>query len=367
MACDDAAPQKLGRRFALILGNGAYTQKAPLSKTVATALEMQRKLIAMGFHVVCGIDKDLCGMRTTTLQWLQIVSAAADAIDVAQPADKDALLLMFVYCGHGSADRLFPIDVCKKPAHEDVFCFFEDFLFRLYDVLSFNVQLRRDLPHTRRPGQLGNENPVWEWRQWPAQVVSIIESCRRLSKEEQHAYESQKARIANGRRHLLPCMASLRPDLAPMGGADWDAARLSFLAQLGPNSPQMLLALSSESSTPSYDVVYLRSIVEQIDRPVKLVGILERASQDTLRKTGHKQRPVLLLLCDPADDASKQRAAKLQDMIISPLAVGSALTLRRNNSSACILDGQSGRLPLGKGYHARCSNSQTRRSLPVLI
>merc|ERR1711933_228520 len=79
-----------------------------------------------------------------------------------------------------------------------------------------------------------------------------------------------------------------------MGGAEWDAARLSFLSRLGPGSPELLMALSSESTTPSYDVVFLRSITEAIDRPVRLGGILERASQDTLRRTGHKQKPVLL-------------------------------------------------------------------------
>merc|ERR1712046_515389 len=125
-------------------------------------------------------------------------------------------------------------------------------------------------------------------------------------------------------------------------GAEWDAARLSFLSQLGPNSPLLLLALSSESTTPSYDVVYLRSIVEQIDRPVKLVGMLERASLDTLRKTAHKQKPVLLMLCDQTDLASKQ-SPKLQDLIIAPMSAGPQLPLRRNSSSACITNGEARR------------------------
>jgi len=171
------------------------------------------------------------------------------------------------------------------------------------------------------------------------QIVAVIESCRRLSAVEQKAYEQQRARIASGRRHLLPCVANTRADLAHMGGAEWDAARLSFLARLGPESPQLQLALSSESTTPSYDVVFLRSITEQIDRPVRLSGILERASLDTLRRTGYKQKPVLLSLSD--------RTSSLQDVILAPAPTGPAdgaapaLQRRRRSSSASGLKADS--------------------------
>ena len=42
MTAADAVIQQPGRRLALILGNGAYTQKKPLSRTVGTATELQR-------------------------------------------------------------------------------------------------------------------------------------------------------------------------------------------------------------------------------------------------------------------------------------------------------------------------------------
>ena len=42
--------------------------------------------------------------------------------------------------------------------------------------------------------------------------------------------------------------------------------------------------------------VFLRSIIDSIDKPVRLGGILERAALDTLRRTGHQQRPVILSL-----------------------------------------------------------------------
>lgn len=328
----------------------------------------------MGFQVVCASDQNLLGMRTATLQWLQLVDTAAGAMDMADAAsvERDPLLLMFVYCGHGSADRLFPVDAPKKPAPEETFSFFEDFLFRLYDVLSFNCRLRHDWPQGPTSSR---DNPDWEWRPWQTQVVSIIESCRRLSKEEQHAYEQQRARITSGRRHLLPCMSSLRPDLAPMGGAEWDAARLSFLTQLGANSPQLLVALSSESTTPSYDVVYLRSIVEQIDRPVRFLGILERAGLDTLRRTGHKQRPVLLLLCDQTERPARDSVVRFQELVLAQSQAGlgyaggaPALLLRRSSSSGNIFETECGRAQLSrKEQTARCSNSRTRTSLPALL
>jgi len=219
MIAVDALSQAPCRRFALVLGNGAYTQKAPLSKTVGTAVEMQRKLITTGFQVVCATDQDLAGMRSVTLKWLELIAAAADSMDLVEAGSKDALVLFFVYCGHGGAGRLYPVDASKRPPPEETFCFFEDFLFKLYDVLSFNCRLRPDVGKGGKNGQ-GWQNPGWEWRRWPAQVVSILESCRRLSKDEKEAYEQQRACIANGRRHLLPSVVSMKPELASMGGAE---------------------------------------------------------------------------------------------------------------------------------------------------
>lgn len=357
MAMAEATVRRPGRRLALVLGNGAYTQKAPLSKTVGTAAELQRKLISMDFEVVCAFDQSLVGMRAATLRWLELVDAAGEELDAEVPNEKEGLLLFFAYCGHGAAGRLFPVDAPKRPSREETYCFFEDFLYRLYDVLSFNCRLRRDFSSGS-----SCERPAWEWRRWSAQVVSIIESCRRLSKDEKIAFDQQRARIASGRRHLLPCVTSLRPDLAPMGGAEWDAARLSFLSQLGSHSPQLLLALSSESTTPSYDVVYLRSIVEQIDKPVRLGGILERASLDTLRRTGHKQRPVLLCLCD---QTSREAVAKLQDLVLMRPSAGPPFCLSRSASSGYVDRDRpecSSKVPLARGM-----NSRMQSSLPVLV
>merc|ERR1712060_1046982 len=148
--------------------------------------------------------------------------------------------------------------------------------------------------------------------------------------EEKQAFEEERQRVAHGRRHLLPSLTAHRPDLAHVGGAEWDAMRLAWLARLGPGAPELLLALSSESTTPSYDVVFLRSITEAIDKPVRLGGILERACLDTLRRTGHKQRPVVLTFggTKPKRGIITEDVNQMQDVMLAPLPV----TSLRNSS-----------------------------------
>ncbi|CAE8594554.1 unnamed protein product [Polarella glacialis] len=295
--------QQPPRRMALILANGAYTRRAPLSKPVGVAAELRGKLEAMGFAVAGADDQGLAGMRAATKAWLQEVESAAEAISEEEPPrssnrSEPPLVLLFVFAGHGSAGRFFPVDCPRPAAPEDSFCFFEDLLFRLLEALG-GKQLFATRPSWQRSGgPLGNDNSPSEltWHFPGIRIIMVIESCRRLSGEELSAYEAERTRITHGRRHLLPCLTAMRPDLAALGGAEWDAARLAFLSRLGPGAPQMLLALSSESTSPSYDVVFLRSIVEGVDKPVRLGGILERASLETLRRTGHKQKPVLLPL-----------------------------------------------------------------------
>ena len=62
-------------------------------------------------------------------------------------------------------------------------------------------------------------------------------------------------------------MFACRPELATVGGADWDAARMAWVArQLGREAPQLLLALSSESTTPSYDVATRINLGRKFER-----------------------------------------------------------------------------------------------------
>mmetsp|Transcript_18531 Transcript_18531/g.38549 ORF Transcript_18531/g.38549 Transcript_18531/m.38549 type:complete len:373 (+) Transcript_18531:33-1151(+) len=340
-----SAPETTQRRLALVLANGAYTQRAPLSRPVGVAIELRRKLTTLGFEVVGADDQDLSGMRAATHRWLGLVEAAADAafseadeaaaVDVANTgafagSAGPPLLLFLAFCGHGRAGRFLPVDAPRPAADEETYCFFDDFLSKLYEVLGgcdcFRAKrpaaaMRRGIP------RYCPDEPVW--RPPGVHVVVVIESCRRLAPEEQRAFDEQRARIANGKRHLLPSVSASRQDLAPMGGAEWDAARLAFLAGLGPGAPRLLLALSSESTTPSYDVVFLRSITEAIDKPVRFGGILERASLDTLRRTGHKQKPVLL------DLGGAQGGLPPQDLILAATAAPgvSSRSLKASRSS----------------------------------
>eukprot|EP00435_Cladocopium_sp_Y103_P073710 s223_g44.t2 len=258
------------QRLALLLANGAYTIRAPLSRP----------------------DQTLNGMKAATEDWL---SEVADALDLAVQSEMETpkdlvdpgppLLILFSYCGHGAAGCFFPVDCGRPCGREDTFCFFEDLLFRLFKVLG------RPASEFFRCDFSGETGACWLLP--GIRIVVIIESCRRLLKDERYAYEATKTHVAYQKRHLLPSVQALRPDLA-FQNAIWDQRRLAFLRHLGPNAPEILMALSSESTTASYDVVFLRSIVDSIDKPVRLGGILERASLETLRRTGHQQKPVVL-------------------------------------------------------------------------
>lgn len=252
------------RRLALLLANGAYTIRAPLSRPVEVSAALAEKLRAMDFSVRSAEDQTLSGMKAATEDWLSEVADALDKVqsemgrpkDFVDPEPPEPPLLLFSYCGHGAAGCFFPVDCGRPCEREDTYCFFEDLLFRLFKVLGRPAS---ELFRCDFSGETG----------------------------------ATKTHVAYQKRHLLPSVQALRPDLA-FQNAMWDQRRLAFLRHLGPDAPEILMALSSESTTASYDVVFLRSIVDSIDKPVRLGGILERASLETLRRTGHQQKPVVL-------------------------------------------------------------------------
>ncbi|CAK9110019.1 unnamed protein product [Durusdinium trenchii] len=274
------------KRLALLLANGAYTIRAPLSRPVAVSTAMAKKL------------------EVATEEWLSDVATAVDSFAEESSDrrfdDEPPLLLLCSFCGHGAAGCFFPVDSKRPCPQEESFSFFEDLLFPLLHVLG-----------------LAFEHGTPAWLLPGVRIFMIIESCRRLLKDEHEAYQATKTQVAQKKRHLLPCVQAMRPDLA-FGNAMWDQQRLAFLShlgRLGHGAPELLLALSSESTTASYDVVFLRSIVESIDKPLRLGGILERASLDTLRRTGHQQKPVILSF-GPAD-AKQERRMKLEEYVLA--------------------------------------------------
>lgn len=345
------------RRLALVFANGAYTQRPKLSKPVPAAVELRRKLSTLGFEVMGTDDQDLVGMRTITKRWLKAVEDAAEkewedrerGIEGMPP-----LIIFFAFCGHGASGRFLPVDLEKGPVQpERTYSFFDDFLFQLYRVLGHNSCQPPLVQSTKRTSLALDRFDMDFPPPLPglsARVVAIIDTCRRLGKEEQRAFDQQKSRVANGRRHLLPCYADSRKDLMPVGGAEWDAASFGFLNQLGPTAPRVLLGLSGEAMQVSYDAVFMRSITDGIDRPVRLGGIFERAGLDTQRRTGYKQKPVVLNLGGPADDGqllppdliiASQQGAQLHgnnDASPGPLA-----KRRSNSCSRLVARSASGR------------------------
>mmetsp|Transcript_54422 Transcript_54422/g.129697 ORF Transcript_54422/g.129697 Transcript_54422/m.129697 type:complete len:383 (-) Transcript_54422:76-1224(-) len=311
-------------RLALVLANGAYTSRAKLSKPVAAAVELRSKLSQMGFEVHGEDDQDLIGMQQATQRFLKALQSVVEQLRAEDGVEGNAAAapttIFIAFCGHGAAGRFLPIHhPVKGSVTEDSFSFFDDLLFQLYRTLGVAVSRNKAgtwppfVPKQSRSfeaaeglspfhfsparsksrsvedfGGYAIEVPI------SADIIAVIDTCRRLSHAQQQEFEAQRLRVAQGRRHLLPSFAALRPDLMQFDGAAWDAASLDFLNHFGPQTPQLLLGLSSESTTPSYDAVFLRSITEAIDRPVRLGGILERASLDTQRRTGYKQKPVLL-------------------------------------------------------------------------
>ncbi|CAE7032987.1 HCN4 [Symbiodinium natans] len=253
----------MARRLALILANGAYLHRPKLSRPAAAAAELARKLHALDFQVQSAIDETLAGMQAAVEEYLGQVSTAAEP--PTETDRQEPLLLVCAFCGHGSAGRFLPVDCASVPAPEETFCFFEDLLFKLLHALesarsnafvrnkSWKQQKNASLFH--RLGCPTDDDVVSGWKSCGIRILIVIESCRRLVGEELAAYQAARARCAHGKRHLLPCMLPVRRELASLGGADWDAARMAFVArQLGAGAPQLLFALSSESTTPSYDV-----------------------------------------------------------------------------------------------------------------
>lgn len=292
------------KRTALLLANGAYTIRAPLSRPVTVSAALAEKLKVMDFKVRSADDQNLQGMKVATEDWLSDIADTLDSEEL--PEDLEPPLLLFSYCGHGAAGCFFPVDCGRPCAREETFCFFEDFLFRLFDVLG-QRQIPANIFHHDTCGDIHAS-----WLLPGIRIVVIIESCRRLLKDERQAYEATKTELQMRKRHLLPSVQALRPDLA-FQNAVWDQRRLAFLRHLGPNAPEILMALSSESTTASYDVVFLRSIVDSIDKPVRLGGILERASLDTMRRTGHQQKPVVLTF----GGAGLERSMRLEECILA--------------------------------------------------
>lgn len=130
------------RRYALVLGNGAYRHGDALSAPTRDAALMARALQGRGYHVLVGTDRDLAGMR-------EDIAAFADM-------SRDAQLRLFYFAGHGfeieGANYLMPVDL---PASIE------------------DLDARGVRTHALRLDQL-----VWELEQDAPVLVAVIDACR---------------------------------------------------------------------------------------------------------------------------------------------------------------------------------------------
>jgi len=215
--------------------------RGKLSLTVAVCTDLRAKLDAMGFEVVGANDQNLEGMRAATHGWLELVRNTVDVITNEDVSTKTAnqneppLILLVALCGHGRAGQLFPVDVSRETQASGMYCFKEDLLSPLYGILGGNACLGRR-PTKPAPSiwrHVGSVDDPLEptWHPQGVHLVALVESCRRLSSEDQEVYEQSRLRVANSRRHMLPSLAAFRPDLTPLGGGDWDASRLASLSR----------------------------------------------------------------------------------------------------------------------------------------
>ncbi|CAJ1438390.1 unnamed protein product, partial [Effrenium voratum] len=116
-------------------------------------------------------------MYAATEEWLQSVAAAVEGVREAE-----APVLLCSFAGHGAAGAFFPVDCGRPSAREEIFCFFEDLLFPLLELLGGRL--------FRRPWQ---EPVAWLPN---VRILVMVESCRRLMGDEASAYQAAKLRTA---------------------------------------------------------------------------------------------------------------------------------------------------------------------------
>lgn len=331
------------RRLALIFANGDYHHRRKLTRTVGAAVELRQKLTGLGFEVTCAINQDQQGMSSQTRDWLRMVEQAEDS------DDKRPLLLLFCYCGHGHGGTFLPIDTPQGPVQlEKCYSLVDGLLRPLIKALGSPgsndddgiqplLKLLRVGESSKAPKKGFDpfdpfdplDLPPCPSRRRrvraPTQVLILVEACRKLAAQDKQAFEMQRARIERGHRHLIPSFATAQRGPRHMSGALWDVDEFSFLRPKNSEDPRFTLALSSESTRASYDAHFLRCIVEGIDKPVKLGGILERAKLETMRRTGFQQTPAIMNLTGDHSGSTMLDTA----LALTPSCAGSNTTIQK--------------------------------------
>ena len=143
-----AAPQPLGRRIALVIGNGAYVHAPQLSNPANDARMIAKDLRGIGFEVSDGVNLDRVAMTKLIGDFLRAAATANTAV--------------LFYAGHGvqidGRNYLLPVDVSFTGASDftsemtDV----STILAGLDDGIRANVVILdacRDNPLAQKPAQ----------------------------------------------------------------------------------------------------------------------------------------------------------------------------------------------------------------------
>eukprot|EP00451_Oxyrrhis_marina_P035943 CAMPEP_0204373490 /NCGR_PEP_ID=MMETSP0469-20131031/48076_1 /ASSEMBLY_ACC=CAM_ASM_000384 /TAXON_ID=2969 /ORGANISM="Oxyrrhis marina" /LENGTH=352 /DNA_ID=CAMNT_0051363971 /DNA_START=21 /DNA_END=1076 /DNA_ORIENTATION=- len=292
-----------GLRAALVLANSDYQTLAKLLHPVPTGKSVASKLRNFGFQVHERYDCRVADMREGVAELLTVLDRAA-----LQPASSEPGLVIFVFNGHGKADRLSPVDA-QREVMEETFSVFDDFI---------NLLLARFGGGDGRPCGLPG-----------CRIMVFLDTCRTLLKKDKEEFEVAKTRAAARKKQFLPKLQHLMPDLK----CDGDELDLALYAHLEPESPrsfQFLFCLSCERTKISRDGVFLRALDAYVGIPdIRLSAVLQKAKQQVERGTCFKQVPRILEMvhCDVDWDTVLSRP----DGVVKPRRASSQ-RLRRNPS-----------------------------------
>ncbi len=217
------------RRVALVIGNGAYAQAAPLANPANDARAVAAALTRLGFEVISGFDLSNADLRRTVRAFVDKLVGA----DVA----------MFFYAGHGlqvaGENYLIPVDAA----------------IRIEADLDFNA-VRMDLISR----QLDREARV---------KIIMLDACR------DNPFEKELARS----------MGRTRSALVKRGLAEINSAGGTLIAfATDPGS----VALDGSGRHSPFTTALLR----HIETPGVEIGlVMRRVTRDVFESTGERQRP----------------------------------------------------------------------------
>lgn len=223
------AAARAERRVALVVGNGAYKQAAPLANPSNDARAVSAALERLGFEVVAGIDLGANELRDTIRRFADKLPGA----DVA----------LFFYAGHGlqvaGENYLIPTDARIRSEVD----------------LDFN-SVRMDFV-------------LRQMERGPGVRIVILDACR------ENPFEKELARSMGTTRS-----ASLKRGLAEIGGAG--GTIIAFATD-----PGSVALDGTDRHSP-----FTAALLKHLEAPGIEIGLmLRRVTQDVYKATGTRQRP----------------------------------------------------------------------------